>query len=148
MSNFFTKVLHGLEDVGKFIVDIPSEIPKVIVVADDVKQDASTVIPETQKIIGDVATIVKTGGADAVQFIAASKILWPALIAAIAADGVNITLDLAVVSQIKPLITDGKDFSNVIPLFEPLFNDYEALDASVVADLAKLETDAKAVVAG
>lgn len=146
MSNIFEKILHGIEDVGKFIVDVPKKLPLVIKVVDDVKQDGSTVIPETTQIVADVEKIVTTGGKDAVAFLSASKILWPAIIAAIAAEGVNITLDLAVVAQIKPLITDGQAFTNTIPLFEQLFSDFETFSTSLKADLAQLETDAAALV--
>lgn len=144
-EKFWQKVWHGTVDVAKFVVDVPAKLPKVIVLVDELKSDGSNVIPELTKLASDVEQIVAVGGKDAVAFLAASKLIWPAIAAAVAAKGENVTLDLSVLAQVKPILEQGETFANVIPLFEPLFSDFETFAKSLDADAQKLLSDAEAV---
>jgi phage-related protein len=140
VMNFFTKILHGIEDAGEWVVKAITNLPKLLT---DVHADADTVLPATITIVDDVEQIVVTGGKDAASFLALSKVIWPLILAAVAADFTNLELDAAVISQIQPLVTDGKSFENIIPLFEKLFGDYETFATTVKAALQQLETDAQ-----
>jgi len=139
MANFFQKILNGIEDAGKWVVGAVTTLPRLLT---DVQKDATTVLPATIKLVDDVEQIVVVGGKDAASFLATSRLLWPAILAAVADDGTNLTLDAAVITQAQSLIADGKTFDNVIPLFEALFSDYEGFATTVKAALEELETDA------
>jgi len=139
MANFFQKVLSGIEDAGKWVAGAVTTLPRLLT---DVQKDSTTVLPATIKLVDNVEQIVVVGGRDAASFLAASRVLWPTVLAAVAADGINLELDAAVIAQAQSLIADGKTFDNVIPLFEALFSDYEGFATTVKAALEELEVDA------
>lgn len=145
--NIFQKIFHGAVEAKDLAVAAAEKLPKVITLCKDVKGDLSTVVPETSILVGDVENIVTLGGQDAVQFLAASKVIWPALAAAVAADGEDLVLDAAILAQIKPIIASGAKFANTVPLFEKLFTDYGTFQSSLKVDLTKIDADAKAVFA-
>jgi hypothetical protein len=139
MANFFQKVLSGIEDAGKWVAGAVTTLPRLLT---DVQKDSTTVLPATIKLVDNVEQIVVVGGRDAASFLAASRVLWPTVLAAVAADGINLELDAAVIAQAQSLIADGKTFDNVIPLFEALFSDYEGFATTVKTALEELEADA------
>jgi hypothetical protein len=152
MSNIFEHIWHGLEvgavDVFKgveWVVLAPikagENLPKVIKVIDDLKQDGSDLIPQAATMAGDVENLAVTSAKDAAAFFLASKALWPAILAAAAEGGRNVVLDTAVLSAIAPFVQNAKNFSNLIALFEKLFADYGAFRGSLAADLKQLEAD-------
>lgn len=149
IKTFFEDILRGAAKPVVYVVHAAENLPKVITLVDDARTDATSVIPQTATLVGDVEAIVVTGGKDAAAFLAASKVVWGALAPALASGGANIAVDIAAVTealeQIRPLLGDSKDFSNIIPLFQKLFTDYGVFQASLKVELQQLETDAKAI---
>lgn len=135
----------SLETVGKDLVKVVEFVPKECVKLEHVLRDAIVAEPELKsgvlQLAGDVEQIVTAGGVDVKTFLAASKLIWPAIIAAAAAGGTNITLDLAVVSQLQPLLADGKAFANEVPLIEKLVADFEAFLPVVEKVYGNVKTD-------
>lgn len=135
------KIKAGLVDVKNFFVGVAKELPKLIQVAEDVKHDVPTIVEDLTLLASDVEAIVVQGGPDGVAFLSASKVLWPAILAAAAAGGTNIALDLSLIPEVQALVADGKTFENEIPLFEKLYGDYEQVAATIKDGVAKLQAD-------
>ncbi len=144
MANIFSDVVKGFEWLGKKIADVPGAIGRVVTIADDVKADSQTLLPEVVTVIGDVGTlagaIVKDGG----TAFTALRALSVAVMAAYADKGVNFTEDVAVVAALKVFgeaVTAHGTWLDVMAAAETTATDFDKLGASAMAALKKLEAD-------
>lgn len=134
-----------LETVGKDLVKVVEFVPKECVALEHALRDAIVAEPKLKagvlELVGDAEAIVTTGGKDFAAFLVASKTLWPALVAAAASGGTNVTLDLAALSQVQPLVASGKTFENEVALIEKLIADFEAFEPIVEQVYGDVKSD-------
>lgn len=141
MSNFFQKIWDGIEKPFEWGADILQQLPKVIKAGKDLKADVPTVVAEVTVLVEDIDAIVGTGSLDFAQFVLSTKQLWPAVVAAAAAGGTNLTLDLALVPLVEAAIANGKNFDNEFSKVEKLGTDFIAFRNTLVAEIAQLKSD-------
>ena len=149
MANIFSEVAKGFEWLGKEILTPFKAVNKVVVVSDDVKEDAETLLPEVTTLIEDVDALaiasVKDGGAA----ISSAETLTAAIVkAATDAEAINIAGTLkdvpTVVAAFQAFIaevTSKSTWSDVLAAQSKLITDYDTLGASAKTAVAKLEAD-------
>lgn len=142
--NIFSEIAKGLTWVGKELLDIPATIKKVITVADDVKTDADTILPEIVTLIdsvdGLVAAAVKDSGAD----ISAAEALVSAITVAVQANAMNFVADAAVLAALKTFataVTTSSNYTDVLSAIATVVKSYDTLAGTAKTALTKLEAD-------
>jgi len=145
MANVFSEIVKGFVWLGKEIVNAPAQIKKVLTIAEDVKADAGTLLPEVLTVIDDVDAValaaVKDGGAALTD----ADTLVAAIVLAAKSDGINIADDESVVSAFQAFIaqvTNSNNWSDLIAANKKLVADYDVLGASAKAALEQLEAAA------
>lgn len=144
MANFFAEAVKGLEWVGKELIDIPTEVKKVVTVADDVKQDADTILPEVVNLVDSVDALVVAAVKDSGADIAAAEALVSALTVAVQADALNFADDAAVLAALKTFattVTASSNYSDVLTAVTVVVKSYDSLAGTAKAALVKLEGD-------
>jgi hypothetical protein len=129
--SFFTKILSGVEWFGKEVGKAFTALPKIITLTNDAEKVAADSLPIVISVVEDV--VLKDLAA-----------LVTALGTAYAAKALNISADKSVVSAFETLCKDFStaNYQDFFTAIEKLVLDARTLDATVLADLKKLEADA------
>lgn len=144
--NFFKAIENGFIWVGKELQKAVIWVPKLVVLADDVEDDANTILPGIAAVIDDSAAVVGAAVKDSGSDIAAAEALAVAISAAAAAGLTNILADESVVSAFEgfiKVVTTSSNYTDLLTAIKKLTVDYEALGSNVKTALVKLENDAK-----
>jgi hypothetical protein len=121
--------------------------PKLVKVADDVDQDAKTVLPEVITVIDDVDKLVVAAVKDAGMSFQTLEDLINSIVLAAEQGGMNFASDADVMAKFQAFANTIKadgNFHDVMVGLRTLSADYGKLGSSVKAALAQLEADAKA----
>jgi glycerol kinase len=146
--NPFEKVLHdighGVEWTAKELGKAFADLPKIITLTDDAEKAASDALPKTIAVVQDAGQLATASVKDSGQFVADLTALGAAIAAAYTAKAF-IADDLSVATAFEKLCADFNEstFADLIAAWNKLVTDTKALDATVIADLQKLESDAK-----
>lgn len=148
MSTFvdvLKKIEHGIEWVPLEIAKGIAELPKIITLTDDAKAIAADSLPEVLAVITDAENLATAVAKDSGVFLTDLAKVGAAVASAVAAGGLNIATDAAVVAAVEVLIADMKDESvaDVIAALHQTATDVVKLKSTVVADIQKLEADTK-----
>lgn len=145
MNKFFADVVADAKWIGKKIASAATWVPKLIKISDDVEADAPVVIPELVTVIDGVEALgvaaIKDGGA----FLSDFGVLTAAVAQAVAARGANFGEDAAVLAAAEALIQKlgtVSSYADVVGAVKQLVVSYDALGATVKAELLQLEADA------
>lgn len=131
--------------IGKEVKAASEWVPKLVVLVDDVKADAKTLLPELGQVVDSVASVAKTAVKDSAADITAAENLVTAITAAATQGLGNIASDEGVVSAFEGFIKQVSTTSNYADLMsaiKDLVTNYDTLGASVKTALTKLEQDA------
>lgn len=148
MSNVFVKIGHGLEWVGeeaeKLVVDVPKALDKLIVLSDDAKKIASDADTQVILVFGDVSSLVSAVAKDDGASLQAIAALITAGETAIAADGLDVPDDAAVLAAASVFFKsiNGTNYADVLKAIAKLINDGKTSVSVVIQDFKKLGTDA------
>lgn len=146
--NFWKKVLNGIEKPFQWIGDGIKWLPKILTAAKDVEEDVPPVVKSIQILCGDIDAIVGTGAQDFAEFMVIAKPLWEGILAAVAAKGINVQLDLALIPELQQAVAEGKTFGNEFDKLEKLATDWKSFAGILQADIAKLKGDFQAEAPG
>src|SRR5580698_3063835 len=143
-KSIYAKIAAGLEWFGKEIGKGLADLPKVIVLAEDVEQDAQEVLPEVITVVQDAGSLVAATAKDSGKFLVSFAALTGAVSLAIANKALNISADTAVVTAFENFCSDfqTENVQDVLTAWHQLASDTAKLDATVVAALKKLKADA------
>jgi hypothetical protein len=135
----------GAAWLGKEIGKAFGELPKFITLTHDAEKLGSDALPETITVIEDAGALATAAAKDSGALIADMVALGAAIAKAAADKALNIVEDEAVAVAFSKFCSDfnAGNFSDVVTAWNKLCADAHALDATVVADLIKLEADAK-----
>jgi len=145
MANIFSEVVKGFTWLGKEIVDAPAQIKRVLTIANDVKADAGTLLPEVVTVIDDVNAVAIAAVRDGGAALTDADTLGAAILTAAQKDGVDIASDAAVVTALEAFIrqvTTSSNWSDLIAANKKLVTDYDLLGAGAKAALEQLEVAA------
>jgi hypothetical protein len=146
MSNIFVKIGQGIKWVAVKIGDGFKDLPKLITLTKDAENLGSQALPQVLTVLEDVKDLATATVKDGGVFLANITKLGSALVTAAQSAGMNITSDAAVEQALMDLAADFKQ-SNVVDIlsaWKALVTSAQTLDATVVTDLKKLETDVTA----
>lgn len=108
-------LLDGIEHVGHWLhvaeMAVVDDLPKFIVVANNVKAQAPTIVAQVQAVVADVVSL---------------KTLIAAIAVAAVAKGVNVTADAGVLAALEA----------AVPTFEKIAADVQTLTTTVSQDIA------------
>jgi hypothetical protein len=146
LMDVFKKIGQGLLWVPKEIGKLFSELPKLLTVTSDAKKLASDVFPKLMTLLNAVAAFVTATIKDGGQFLTALSALGVAVTAAVEAGGINIMADEAVVAAFEGLVKlfQQSHVGDILTAWKALVEAAHDFDATAVADLQKLESDAVA----
>jgi hypothetical protein len=135
----------GTAWLGKEIGKAFGELPKLITPTGDAEKLGSDALPETITVIKDAGALATAAAKDSGALIADLVALGAAIAKAVAYKALNIAEDAAVAAAFTKFCGDfnAGNFSDVVTAWNKLCADAHALDATVVADLTKLEADVK-----
>jgi hypothetical protein len=138
-------IAKGATWLGKEIGKPFGELPKLITLTKDAEKLGSDALPETITVLEDAGALATAVAKDSGTLIADLVALGMAIAKAAADKALNIVEDEAVAAAFTKFCHDFNpaNFSDVITAWDKLCNDAHALDATVLADLRKLEADAK-----
>jgi hypothetical protein len=145
LQTIFNEIKRGVNwietEIGKGI----TALPKLITLTSDAEKAACTALPQTLTVVQDAGQLASASVKDSGQFVADLTALGSAIAAAAASKASNVSQDLAVATAFEKLCSDfnAVNFSDLIAAWNNLVADAKALDSSVLADLQKLEADAK-----
>ena len=145
MANIFSEIVKGFTWLGKEIVDAPAQIKRVLTIANDVKADAGTLLPEVVTVIDDVNAVAIAAVRDGGAALTDADTLGAAILTAAQKDGVDIASDAAVVTALEAFIrqvTTSSNWSDLIAANKKLVTDYDLLGAGAKAALEQLEVAA------
>ena len=142
--SIFSKIAAGLEWFGKEIGKGLAFLPKVIVLADDVDEDAQVILPQTLTVVEDAGSLAAASAKDGGIFLVKFGALTAAIAAAYASKALNVAADTAVVSAFETFCAEFNvaNVQDVLTAWDKLASDVKTLDASAIAALQKLEKDA------
>ena len=149
MSNKFEQVL---QDIAKPFVWLAHEIgrglkelPKLLTLTQDAESAACECLPKVQIVVEDAGALVAASIKDSGSLVADLTTLGAAIEAAYAAKATNVAADEKVVAVLAKLCADYNQtgWADVMTAWNALVKDVQMLDASVIADLQKLEADAR-----
>jgi len=143
-GNIFQKIAPGLEWFGKEIGKGIAFLPKLITLADDVDADAQVVLPQTITVVEDAAALAAAAAKDSGKFMVDFAALAGAVGLAIAAKAVSISADAGVVAAVEKFAADFNqaNVQDILTAWDKLAADVKTLDATLLAELPKLEADA------
>ena len=148
MSNTFTnilaKIVGGITWLGKEVVKLSTELPKIITLTDDAENIASDALPKVLAVVDDAKALAVAGVAETGPILTDLAALGAAVALAIAAKGINLTADAGVAAAVEKLVATAQteSYATVVATWHALVTSVAALDETVVADLKKLEADA------
>lgn len=144
--NLFTEIAKGIKWVGKELSKVSEWIPKLVTLVDDVEEDATTAFPELVTVVEDVEALVIAGVKDSGSGIAALQNLVTTVTLAVGQEGLNVASDTAVVAAFETFIStvkSGSTWTDVLKAYAKLVTDYDTLKGTALAEIQKLESDAK-----
>ncbi len=117
----------------------------MIVLAEDVEEAAQEALPETLAVVQDAGALVTATAKDSGKFLVALAALTAAVSLAVANKALNISADTAVVAAFEAFCADFKteNVQDILTAWHQLAGDTAKLDATVIAALEKMKSDAK-----
>lgn len=143
MKNPFVKIFDGIQWVVKEVGKGFGLLPKLITLTDDAKRIASDVVPKILAVLDAVKNLVAASLKDGGVFMNDLNAIVSAIVTAASQEGVNVSSDEAVVAAIGKFVKDfnASNVADVLGAWKNLIVTTQALDATVEADLKKLEAD-------
>lgn len=143
--SIFDKIKNGLEWFGKEIGKGIALVPKLFRLAEDAEQTAKDALPLVLNVIEDAGQLTSATAKDSGVFLVSLGALTAALAAAAASKALNISADTAVVAAFESFCSkfNSANVQDVLAAWEKLSADTHKLDQAVIADIQKLEADAK-----
>jgi hypothetical protein len=142
--SIFDKIKSGLDWFGKEIGKGLAYLPKVITLVEDVEGDAQQVLPQAIKVVQDAGAVAAAAAKDAGKPLTDLAALVAAVTLALANKAINLSADAGVLAAVEQLGADfnAAQWQDLLTAVDTLGSDVKALDATLLADLQKLETDA------
>jgi hypothetical protein len=143
--NIFKDIVAGFKWIGKAIADVTKWIPRVILITEDVGEDAKTLLPQATTVLLDVDALALAAVKDGGEALTKAAALTTAIIAAAEDKGINIKEDEAVVSAFDAFISDvttKSTWNDIITAQQKLVTDWDNFGAAAEAALKKLDADA------
>jgi uncharacterized protein GlcG (DUF336 family) len=142
--NIFQKIASGLAWFGKEIGKGIAFVPKLIVLADDVKDAAQEALPLAIAVITDAGNLIAATAKDGGKFLVALSSLAAALTVAVANKALNVSADTAVVAAFENFCADFNtaNVQDILTAWHQLATDVAKLDSTVLGVLDKLKADA------
>ena len=147
--SIFSEVAKGFTWLGKEILTPFGAVKKAIVLSDDLKADAETLLPQVTVLVEDVDALAVAAVKDGGAAVSVAETLVAAIVkTATDADAINIAGALkdvpAVVAAFEAFIaevTAKSTWSDVLTAQAKLITDYDTLGASAKTAVAKLQAD-------
>jgi hypothetical protein len=142
----FVAIGKGVKWVGVEIEKGFTELPKLIKLADDVKEDVPVIIPEVTTLVADAGALATATVKDSGTFISATAALGVAIEQAVAAKALDIVADESVATAFENLVKafEGENVADILTAWNKLVTDAQKLSTSTSAALKQLEADATA----
>ena len=142
-EQFFANVAKGFVWLGKEIGKGIGYIPKLITLTNDAEKSGAECLPKVLKVVNDAGALAQVTTADSAGLLTDLAALGKAVMTAASNEGVNLAADAAVVTAFQQLIADAKkqSFADAVAAWHQIVEDVHDLDATVLADLKKLEAD-------
>ena len=142
-EQFFANIAKGFAWLGKEIGKGIGYIPKLITLTNDAEKSGAECLPKIIVVVNDAGKLAQLTSADTANMLTDLAALGAAVVTAATNEGVNLAADTAVVTAVNKLISDAKtqSYADMVTAWHQLCADVHDLDATVLDDLKKLETD-------
>ena len=144
----FSEIAQGLVWLGKEVIAVKDWIQKVVKTADEVEQDAATLLPQTVILIEDVESIANAAMTTVGEDLSSLQVLVSAIEQLTANNPLEEVEELitnsAVQAALKGVMKQvfGKaTYSTLLAAVGKLVTDYDTFGAAAKAAIARIEAD-------
>jgi len=139
-EKFAQKIAAGAEWLGKVIGEGFSFIPRLITYTEEAKQVASDALTGLVALLDAVGKFVSATAKDGAPFLTAQMGLGADVAKAVAASGLNVMEDEAVLADLKAIVKEFTDggAADILAAWHALVEAAHSLNQTVLADVKKL----------